>query len=221
MNPDTHNDDLGSELPLLLFGAGGHAKVVIDALECVEQAPTAVVDDSPHAEDFLGYPLVKNAAELWRKFGRFRFHVAVGSNQARERIFTGLLGRGGIPQSIVHPQTIISRHAEVGAGTFVAAGAILNPKARVGENCIINTGAIVEHDCEIGAHSHICPGVRLAGNVRVGSGVMIGTGSNVIPGIEIGAGVTIGAGSVIVRGIPARSVAMGVPARVTRVIPVE
>ena len=86
----------------------------------------------------------------------------------------------------------------------------------MGANCIINTGAVVDHDCQIGEHSHICPGVRLAGNVRIGMGVMVGTGTSIIPGMEVGDEAVIGAGSVVVRPIPSRSVAMGVPARITR-----
>ena len=205
-----------TELPLLLFGAGGHAKVVLDALECLGELPERVIDDAPRSETLLGVQVMQNSAEVWKVYPQFRFHVALGGNAVRRRYFEQLREKGGVAFTVVHPRTVISRHARLGEGCFVAGGVIINPGAEIGENCIINTGASIDHDCQIGAHSHICPGVRLAGNVTVGTESMVGTGTSIIPGMVLGDRVTVGAGAAVVRDIPSGSTACGVPARILK-----
>ena len=205
--------------PLFLFGAGGHAKVVLDALACLDDFPDFIIDDAPRVPDLLGCKIIKNSPEFWDKHPQFRFHVAIGHNETRRRLFTEFLRKGGTPLTIIHPRTTISRYTTIGAGTFLVAGVIINPGTEVGPNCIINTGASLDHDCKIGAHTHICPGVRLAGGVKIGEESMIGTGTSIIPGITIGNNVTIGAGSVVVRCLPAKCLAYGVPARVVASTP--
>ena len=102
----------------------------------------------------------------------------------------------------------------IGAGTFIAATAVVNPDARVGEHCIINTGAIVEHDNVIGSFVHIAPGVNLGGRVIVGEGTDIFTNATVIPDVTIGKNCVIGAGAVVLKVAPDGVTMVGNPARV-------
>ena len=198
----------------VIFGAGGHAKVVLDVAIASGHKIDFLVTNSVEQETVLGHSVVSTNDPRWSDLRAFQFLVAVGDNRARARIFEELKARGGEPITFVHPFTAVSKHTQIGAGTTVCAGAVVNPATVIGENCIINTSASVDHDCIIGAHSHICPGVHLAGGVKVGVGTMIGTGAAVIPGITIGENCTIGAGSVVVRDIPSGSVAYGSPCRV-------
>lgn len=207
------------KLPLVLFGASGHGKVVMDAaLECGLEV-ALVADDQPSRQTLLGVRVVSSDAPEFRNLGGFSFVVSIGANQARARVYARLLALGGEPTTLVHPRAVVSRHATLGGGTVVLAGAVVNAGAVIEENSILNTACSVDHDCVVGKHAHLCPGVRLAGGVFVGEGSMIGTGASVIPGQRVGEWSRVGAGAVVVRNLPERVIAFGVPARVSRSLP--
>ena len=204
--------------PFIIFGAGGHGKVVADAARAAGIVVSWAVDDRAGICDLVGCPVIDTQHLEWRKLDRFRFLVAVGDNAARARIVQQLWAKGGRPLSVVHPSAVIAPSVRLGTGTLVCAGAVLNPDVEIGENVIVNTSASVDHDCVVGANVHICPGVRLAGGVVIGSGSMLGLGVVVLPGVTIGEGCVVGAGSVVNRSLPPHVVAYGNPARVRRLI---
>ena len=202
--------------PLVLFGSGGHGKVIVDAALCAQMHVAFIIDDKPSVDNLLGVRVVSTSTIKWCSLLNFRFLVMVGANQVRERVFQQLKQRGGLPKNIIHPRATVAYSATLKKGTAICAGAIINPDAVIGDNCIINTSATVDHDCVIGDHVHLCPGVHLAGTVTVGNGTMIGTGAVVLPGIHIGAGCMIGAGAVVNRDLPEGVIAFGVPAKLQR-----
>lgn len=208
------NSQKSDEPLLIFFGAGGHARVAIEAAQAAGLKPDLVVDDKPIAAELLGVPVAPATSVKWQNWAGFRFVVTIGDNSTRAKLFDDLKGRGGKPETIVHPFSWISPSAKIGAGTVVFGGVVVNANSVIGENCILNTGCSVDHDGRIGSHSHLCPGVRLAGAVTVGERTMLGTGSCCIPGIVIGSGALVGAGSVVVRNVPDKCKAMGNPARV-------
>jgi acetyltransferase-like isoleucine patch superfamily enzyme len=59
-------------------------------------------------------------------------------------------------------------------------------------------------------------GVKVMGGLRVERGVWLGAHVTVLGGLTVGADSIIGAGAVVTESIPARSIAVGVPARVIR-----
>jgi UDP-N-acetylbacillosamine N-acetyltransferase len=142
--------------------------------------------------------------------------LAIGDNDRRAEMFTGLTKAGFQILSAAHPKAMIERDVHLGIGTMVCAGAILSTQVRIGENVLINTGAIIDHESVIGSHAHIAPGCSLAGRVRVGEKAFVGIGTSVRHGVTIGARAVIGAGSVVVDDIPDGAVAYGVPAKVQR-----
>lgn len=202
--------------PTFIYGAGGHARVVLDALRWSGVSICGCVDEHRRVETLDGLPVLDAQDPVWLTLADFQFVVAIGDNQVRASIFRRLLGRGGRALTAIHPKATVSNRASIGPGTVVMAGAIVNPGARIGSNCILNTGCSVDHDCLIGDHAHLCPGVRLAGTVRIGEHTLLGTGSCVIPGRTIGSGTLVGAGSVVVRDLPSNCSAHGNPARVQR-----
>jgi sugar O-acyltransferase (sialic acid O-acetyltransferase NeuD family) len=208
------NSHKSNESPLIVYGAGGHARVAIEAARAAGLAPSLVIDDHPKATDLAGISLQSPTSVDWTQLGAFGFIVAIGDNSVRARIFAEFRQRGGVPQTVVHPFSCISPSATIGAGTVVFGGVVVNANASVGENCILNTNCSVDHDGRIASHSHLCPGVRLAGTVTIGERTMLGTGAICIPGITIGSDVTVGAGSVVIRNIPDACTAFGNPAQV-------
>jgi len=199
---------------LVIVGASGHAKVVIDIVEKEGRYLIAhLLDDNRalHGKTFFGYRVAGSAADISGE--KPLALVAIGDNGARQRIASRLREKGVGFASAVHPQAQIGRGAVIGAGTVVMAGAVVNSDATIGENVIINTGATVDHDCVVGDGVHLAPGAHLCGGVRVGAGTFIGAGTVVIPGIRVGENAIVGAGSTLLEDVPENVRAAGSPAK--------
>lgn len=201
--------------PLLIYGAGGHAKVVADALVKAGVTVAGFIDDDPAAtgKRMLGFQVVGTGAMIDAEWPGAGIVPAIGDNRARAALLARLKAGANPLASAIHPAAIFGNGAVIGDGSFLAAGAVVNPDAVLGEGVIVNTLASVDHDCRIGPCVHIAPGARLCGGVSVGAGTLIGTGSVVIPGITIGANAVIGAGSVVIRDVPDGARVAGNPAR--------
>jgi UDP-perosamine 4-acetyltransferase len=201
---------------VVLLGAGGHAKVVIEAFRAVGDTVAHCIGGSADPETLLGVPVIHDENELarLRSEGFQRAFVAIGSNKVRDKLGAKLEALGFELVSIIHPRAWFSPSARMGRGAVVMAGSVVNACAVIGDLAIINTGATVDHDCVIGRCVHVAPQCALAGCVSVGERAMLGVGAKVIPGIRIGADATVGAGSVVVRDVNDAALVMGVPARV-------
>ena len=192
-----------------LFGASGHAKVVMDIVQASGRNVGCLYDDAPHCDSIHGITVFK--ADDVEVEGPMV--ISIGSNRVRKLISE----RYTMPSpTVVHPSAIVSPTAKIGEGTVVMHGAIIQSDANIGRHCIINTGATVDHECVIGDYVHISPNASLCGNVHVDEGVHIGAGVTIIPNIHIGAWATVGAGAVVISNIPAGCVAVGVPAKIIK-----
>ena len=203
---------------LIVFGSGGHAKVVIEAALAHSPGREIVILDDAKSQDapsIFGIAVTGGRDRL-QQFGGSPVIVAVGDNSARSALAAWLQDSGHRLESVVHPHALVAHSVDLGAGVFVSAGAVIIAEARIGAGAIINTGATVDHDCVIGEAAHIAPGVHLCGNVHVGARSLIGVGAAVRPGVVIGDDVTVGAGSVVVRDINAPGTYAGNPARPLR-----
>ena len=201
-------------LKMVIVGAGGHARVVIDAIHQLNaQEPKyqilGLVDDVTGITEFCSYPVETHLS----KFDTNNFVVAIGDNRVRSRVFLEALALNYQAISIVHPSAILAPDVKVGAGSMILAGTVINAAASIGANCIVNTATSIDHECIIADHCHVAPGCTLAGNVVVGAGVFLGIGTKVIPRIRIGAWAMSGAGAVIVKDVDESSKMLGVPAR--------
>lgn len=203
---------------IFVFGAGGHAKVVIDVVERQGLYEIAfLVDDDRTMKDtlFYGYRIIGSRIELLSGTV-MKGIVAIGCNMARCKVATWLKEHGYELISVVHPSAQLARGTNIGVGTVVMAGAIINSDVIVGENVIVNSKASLDHDCSIGRCSHIAPGAILCGSVTVSDGTFICAGATILPNISVGSNVIVGAGSTVVSDLPDNVTVVGTPARIVK-----
>ena len=197
-----------------VYGAGGHAQVVIDVLRAQGIGLRRMYNDSPANQ----HPASTNVHPGIRIVGPGRFPridvplvLAVGRNGERAELSAMLDARYG---QAIHPSAIIASSARIGEGTVVHHGSIVQANATIGRHVLINTAASVDHDCVVGDHAHVSPQVALCGHVRVGEGTHIGAGAVVIPKVTIGRWCRIGAGAVVLEDVPDHVTVVGNPARI-------
>jgi len=190
---------------LALVGAGGHAKVVLEAVRASHPGiAVRVLDQSTEHKSLLGIAVERMPAAL-----SGAVHIAIGDNAARERIGQSVSQLF----TVIHPAAMISPSAHLEDGVFAAALCVIGPEARVGRGTIVNHGAIVDHDCNVGAWSHIAPNATLGGGVSVGRSVMVGAGASVLPGVRVGDRATVGAGAVVLADVAPGATVTGVHKR--------
>ncbi len=200
---------------IFLVGAGGHGKVVLDALLSggVRSEQVYVTDGKEElaGKKLLGISIL--APAIHPEAGHGHFHVAIGNAMVRQQFYEELQGMGGLPLAVIHPAAVISTFAAVAAGAFVAARAVIAPEARLGRGSIINHGAVIDHDCRVGDFSHVAPNATMGGGASIGKRVLVGAGANILPGVRVGDDVVIGAGAVVIVNIPDGECVAGVPSR--------
>jgi sugar O-acyltransferase (sialic acid O-acetyltransferase NeuD family) len=204
---------------LIVFGSGGHAKVVIEAaLARMPAREIILLDDAEAAKarSIFGITVSGDRAQLSSLAGT-PVALAIGDNTARAKVMAWLLEKGHALETVVHPAAIVADSVQIGAGAFVSAGAIIIAEARIGAGVIVNTGASIDHDCAIGEAAHIAPGAHLSGDVQIGARTLVGTGASIRQGISICSDVVLGVGSVVVRDIREPGIFVGNPAGRLRV----
>lgn len=190
-----------------LFGASGHAKVIMDIIEAQANKVGCLYDDAPHCDHINNLP-VYSASNVNVEGPLI---VSIGSNKFRKMV----VGRIDVDfAKAIYPSATISSSVSIQEGSVIMQGVIIQADTKIGKHCIINSGASIDHECHIGDYVHIAPGSTLCGNVTIGEGTFVGAGTTVIQGIKIGKWCTIGAGSVVIRDLPDGSIAYGNPCKI-------
>jgi sugar O-acyltransferase (sialic acid O-acetyltransferase NeuD family) len=201
---------------LCLLGAGGHAKVVIDALLCQPQAYSNIqlYDDNQELSNVecLGLSIKIPLPDL-SLITDVAVHIAIGNNALRQQLAAKVAAAKLSYASIIHPRAVMANSASIADGCFLAALSITGPDVVIASGTIINHAAIVDHDCQVGSYCHIAPNVTLGGNVVIGNNVLIGAGATVLPGVEVCERAQIGAGAVVTKNITKAGTYTGIPAR--------
>lgn len=198
---------------LILIGASGHGKVVADIAIKNGYAILGFLDDNPIIKDVMGIPVMGKVADAEQYVGKAEMCVTIGNALVRSRIMTELLQKGAVFPVLVHPNAVIGINVELGSGTVVMAGAVVNPSVSVGCGCIINTCSSVDHDCVLEDYVHVSVGAHVAGTVHVGKNTWIGAGATVKNNVNICGDCMVGAGAVVVKDIQEAGVYVGIPAR--------
>ncbi len=197
---------------MIIYGASGHAKVIIDLIESLgKDSIDFIIDDNHQIKQILGHKVIHDIDE---KMDDCSAVVAIGNNRTRQRIVKEKKLK--FSPAIIHRSAILSPRSFADEGSVVLAQAVINAGAKIGKHCIINTAAVIEHDVSIEDYVHVSPSATITGNVEIGEGTQIGAGATVIPGIKIGKWVTIGAGAVVISDIPDYSVVVGNPAKIIK-----
>lgn len=196
--------------PVILLGAGGHAKVLLDILMEQETEIVGVIDKEvpERSADLYGIPVIGGDSDV-QSYSPDEIELvngigSIGDTALRQKLYEKFKHQGYRFRQVIHPSAVVSPRATLEDGVQVMAGAVVNIGTRVKENSIINTNASIDHDCIIGAHVHIAPGVTISGGVTVGDGSHIGTGATVVQGIEIGKHAFIEAGGIAVKPIASK-----------------
>jgi acetyltransferase EpsM len=201
---------------LLLWGAGGHGKVVVDIARSTRRFRSiSFLDDDPTTAGttFYGCPVAGGRDDLER-FSGYCFAITIGDNRTRASCFRKARAQGLTPVALIHTSAVVSPSAVIGAGTVVMPGAVVNADAVVGENCIINSCAVVGHDARIADHVHFGSRAVLGGAAKIGPYAHVALGAVILPQVEIEEFAVVGAGAVLLKNAAARSTMVGVPARV-------
>lgn len=211
--------------PLILLGAGGHARVLAEILLDQGNSVLGATDvQAPiigvHTTDLLY--LGNDEAVFAHPADSILLVNGVGSVgpiAARRALYRRFVEAGYRFASVRHPSAVVSPSARLGAGHQILATAVVATGAQLGDNVLVNTRAVVEHDCTVGDHCHIASGAVVCGGVHIDAGVHVGAGATVNQGIRIGTGAVIASGSVVIADVPPHTLVAGVPARAKRELP--
>ncbi len=199
---------------LLIIGARGHGKVAADiAVKMNKWQCIAFLDDDKNIKSSMGLEVIGTTGDIFTHINEYEVFVGIGNNTTRKRVHEMLETFGASIPNLIHPKAVIGNQVDIGSGTVVMAGVVINCCTNIGRGCIINTGSTIDHDNCIDDFVHISPGSHLAGTVKVGKGTWLGIGSIVSNNITITNGCKVGAGSVVVKDITEPGVYVGVPVR--------
>nr|WP_318717312.1 acetyltransferase [uncultured Treponema sp.] len=201
---------------LVLIGAGGYAKSVLDSIDYYNYKLEGFLDEFTSEKEHLGVPVIAHSLEEIPNKEKLFYFIAIGNNINRKRWYDKLKENRLRLINIVDRSAIISPRANIGTGCFVGKMAVINSMSTVGDNCIINTKALVEHGCTVGSHVNLSTNSVINGDVMVGEGSFIGSGSVTLGQKTIGSWSTVGAGAVVTKNVGDNVTVAGVPARILK-----
>lgn len=197
----------------VLYGSGGHAKVVMESIASEGGRVSGIFDDAPKVKEIKSAPVLGTYHK--HMLAQAALIICIGNNKIRQSVAGKTRHHLG---KTICKSSIVSADAAVGEGSVVLHGAIVQTDARIGVHVIINTGAIVEHDCVIGDFVHIAPGAVVCGHVEIGEGTLIGANAVVAPLVKIGKWCQISAGTSVLEDVPDYSLVMGVPGEIIKTL---
>jgi len=201
---------------LLIIGAGGYAKSVLDSIDYYNYQVAGFIDEFSRKKDHLAYPILARSIDEIKDCDEYFYFIAIGNNFHRRRWYDALVKRQLRLINVVDRSAIVSQRATIGKGCFIGKMAIVNSMSVVCDNCIVNSKALIEHGCYLSEHANISTNSVINGDVHVGEGSFLGSCSVTRGQLQIGKWSTVGAGAVVVSNVPDGKIVAGIPARIIK-----
>lgn len=208
---------------VLIIGASGHGKVIIDIFEQQQnyQIIGLLDDDIPKDTFFFGYKTLGSITELpslLTTHQNCEVFIAIGDNWIRHKMKDKIesLHSNVIFANAIHPNAQLAKGVTLGVGNAVMPGAIINSNCEIGNFTIINTKASLDHDSSIKDFSSLAPNATTGGNVTIGEFSVISISTTIKHGVTVGSHSVIGAGALLLQDCGDRQVLFGIPAKVRR-----
>ncbi len=158
----------------LIYGAGGHARVIADAIQLNGDKIVAFIDDNPAATVVNGIKVKSYDPESDKDAVLV---IGIGSNSTREKIGASVRHNTA---TVIHPGAVIAGNVQIGEGTVVLANAVIQTGAILGKHVIVNANVCIDHDAVIEDYCHIYPNSYIGGGAVIKAGVTIEAGSVVV-----------------------------------------
>ena len=203
---------------VLILGAGGHGRVVLDILlQAAQYQVVGFLDNNPamvgrRVDGIPVYGGIETLNQFSNELDVSGVIIAIGDNGTRRGLARQVEAAGIELISAIHPSATLAYNATIGRNVVIAAGTVVCAHCQIGDSVILNTGCIIDHQTMIGEGCHVCPGVRVAGRVKVEPGTFVGIGATVVPNITLGCECVVGAGAVVIENVPPLATVVGVPA---------
>lgn len=211
---------------MIIIGAKGFAKEVLEVLHQDKQADTVVFYDDVNTDvpDVLygKFPVLKStaAAKVYFEQSDNRFTIGIGNPVLRKKLFDTFTALGGEFVSTVSPFAHVGHFGtQIGRGCNIMTGTVITNDVVISEGVLINLNCTVGHDTVIGRFSEVSPGVKISGNCTIGEYCVLGTNAVVLPKVTIGNNVIVGAGAVVTKNVPDNTMVVGVPAQKIKELP--
>lgn len=197
---------------LILIGAGGFAKSVMDSVDEKKYQIMGFIDDIKSGVH-LGLPIFSDNIENFENREEYVYFISIGDNKKRKYWYEKIVENNLKIINVIDKTSILATDITYGRGIFIGKAAIINSDVRIGENVIINTKALVEHGGRIGHHSNISTNTTVNGDVTIGNNCMIGSSSVVNGQLRIGDNSIVGSGAVVTRNVEENVTVAGIPAK--------
>jgi len=208
---------------ILIFGAGGHAKVIVDIIEKQGKYNIAGFIDNHCSKNtvIMGYKVIGNDSAFKEIVSSYEIYggvIGIGDNSIRSKIRNQIIKV--IPNfefiNCIHPKAVVAKDVTLGDGNVVMAGAIINSSTKIKNHCILNTNSSIDHDGLMSDFSSIAPNTTVGGSVEIGDYSAIGIGANIFDSIKIGCNCVIGGGSLVCNDTKDNSIYYGSPSKFIR-----
>ncbi|CAH8286173.1 sugar O-acyltransferase (sialic acid O-acetyltransferase NeuD family) [Mariniflexile fucanivorans] len=210
---------------IVIIGASGHAKVIIDIIERLNTCHIVGLIDSfkPKGTKMFNYTIIGKESDLLTLTKEYDFNlgiIAIGDNWIRKTLHNRI--HTICPEfdfiSVIHPNAVIGKNVKIGKGSTIMAGAIVNSDAKIGKFCIVNTKASLGHDSSINDYTSLAPNTTIGGNVKIGTCSAICLSASVIQDLTIGKHTIVGAAALVIKNVGDFKMVYGIPAKVVKTI---